>query len=150
MEPDGTLIRNVDEFLKQTTDPEYKQIFRIPVDIDITMQPETDVIELKEFSERNIKKFTVKPEMRLRFTLGLVRFGRHVLNRRIRGLIDRDIIWEGGLEMPRITLFSRYRNGNCVTSKYVYAGDETGFALEHRKTIQVFKHPRDEEVKINY
>ncbi|EKX73366.1 signal peptide containing protein [Theileria equi strain WA] len=127
----GSII-HIDEFSRETTDLVYKRIFRKPVDLDLLSQNYNELINVSVLSDTNHTEgitgcFTIKPEASLSAIIGAVSYGGYTIEDRVDGLIYRKVIWEGGLNNPKITIISRYNDSS--ETKQTFVRGEQGFIL---------------------
>lgn len=134
--------RRVVEFLANPDSCEFTRIKREPVEIDLLIQDNTEVIEVEEDPRTMTKRFSIRGEAVYKYTLGIVRYGIHTLNRKIQNLTGRIIVWTGGMEDPKITVISRYADGIKTEIKYIFSSGK--FLLDHRKISEYFLKPWDE------
>ncbi|EKX72488.1 signal peptide containing protein [Theileria equi strain WA] len=140
-------FRVVYEFYKGKDDQRFKYIYRTCVDLDLLDQEENHIIKIDDMGS-GAKRFHVQSEKCTELKICVVKYGRYTLDKEIEGLIDRNVIWEGGILYPTITIISRYNNGTCVATKYKYAGIEDGFVLVSRQESEIFLGPSDEKIVV--
>ncbi|EKX73561.1 signal peptide containing protein [Theileria equi strain WA] len=130
-----TLSRAIEEFIKGPGDLSYRRLSRVLLDLDILIQDNTRYFNVEALIppddyEENLQStsttplllpthYSIRPEYRLNITIGRVRYGKHTLEDRIGGLIERTVVWGGRVGDPTITITSIYTNGYKVKSTYL-------------------------------
>ncbi|EKX72088.1 hypothetical protein BEWA_045520 [Theileria equi strain WA] len=134
---DKNFVTTIREFLKRSHDFSYFQLFRTAFEIDVITQETTNTVSVYSVNNRGVetRHYCVQREMRDNVVIGTVKFGDHTVDDRTDGLVRREVTWEGGLDKPRITIFSRYNDG--TEAKYRYM-----FMNENSKRFFVFEETR--------
>ncbi|EKX73583.1 hypothetical protein BEWA_036190 [Theileria equi strain WA] len=142
--------RKIMEYMTRVNENKFYQIVRTPINVDILSQNSTNVIQVDDNFQYTAKRFRVRDEMTYRFTIGMVRYGTFLLSNKAQSLIDRRIIWEGGLERPFIKIISTLTYGERHIVSYKFVGPEAGFVIDSRKTTKIFLNPKDERFVDDY
>ncbi|EKX74120.1 hypothetical protein BEWA_041580 [Theileria equi strain WA] len=140
----GKPAREVAEFIQRPGEGRYTRLVRKTVDIEVITQQNTRTIQVEEGSATKARRFSVRKEMKLEASIGVVRYCCYVVNAKVHGLIERKVIWEGGHDAPVITVISLYSEGYCLTTKHVFKGIGRGFRMENRVWTPIFLSPKDE------
>ncbi|EKX73484.1 hypothetical protein BEWA_035200 [Theileria equi strain WA] len=141
----GNARRRVDEFVKLPTVTRFLRLFRTLLYMDIPTQEPNHMIQVETDIQSGALKFSIRPEMKLEVTIGVVKFGRYMVNWRTHGLMERDVIWEGGVDNPHIKMTSLFNDGTRVETTYGFDG--RGFIMGSRSQISIFLDPCDEEIR---
>lgn len=131
-ENNGT-TRIVDEFVKPIGLP-YRPINRTPVDIDILTQENDQYIHTELIADWSLYDqhpgiipedietmpimFSIQENVQDNVVIGVVKFGQHILEKKVDGLMERKVTWEGGLEAPTVTITSRYKDGTEIENQH--------------------------------
>ncbi|EKX73677.1 hypothetical protein BEWA_037130 [Theileria equi strain WA] len=135
--------RKIVEFITEPFSLTFHEVVRKPVEIDILTQMDTEVINVDEEVSSRTVKFSVREDFEHQATIGVVRYGASVLNRKVRGLIYRSVVWKGGVINPHITIISKYNDGTTIETNYSFEDDD--FVLHSKKLGQCYLKPWDEE-----
>ncbi|AFZ79511.1 signal peptide-containing protein [Theileria equi strain WA] len=124
--------RDVEEFIRKPFNLYYSKIYRAPIEVDVRRQITNHLVKLEEtqYPElgTRIKIYSVQDSMTDEVTIGTVRYGACVLDRRIEGLIERRVEMTESRN-PEITIVSKYRNGYIVAKSYNFSDESNSFHL---------------------
>ncbi|EKX72027.1 signal peptide containing protein [Theileria equi strain WA] len=133
----------ITEFRKRENEVEYSAVIKRPVDINLPTQEDNNAISVKLVSipepgdtkpeQAQSLKFSVKQEMIDEIIIGKVLFGKYILDDKRTDMVNRVVIWEGGLRYPSVTIITRYSDGNELENDYKYMDSEIGFVVESVK-----------------
>ncbi|EKX73604.1 hypothetical protein BEWA_036400 [Theileria equi strain WA] len=146
----------VEEYMKRPGEEAYKKISRLPVPIDILTEESDILVKVElvvDWGTQNVNpetgmpvnletlpmKFTIQEEMQDLVVLGDIKYNGLPLDNNTDGLIQRNVLWEGGLARPRVHVFSRYDDGTETEVHYkIICGrfEATGFK---RRLIQLYE-----------
>ncbi|AFZ80101.1 signal peptide-containing protein [Theileria equi strain WA] len=146
----GSYVKTVDEFVKNPGDALYAPVVREPLQIDIMTQKTTDIIRedvvlepLDAYSDNADErpkvpkvlhtKLTIQPKMVNKYIIGVVRFGRHLITEETNNVMRRTILWEGGLDAPRIIVITSFSFGELWTETHEFDRIESEFKLKSSK-----------------
>ncbi|EKX73535.1 signal peptide containing protein [Theileria equi strain WA] len=121
---DSPNTATIEEFVKSQSNPNYRKLSRVLYDVDLLLKKGNGILKVIKFLRSGSLRYTVQKNMRDDFTIGLVTFGKHIVDDNVSGLVYRDVIWEGGMTDPQITIRSQYRDGSEVEIKYEFENDE--------------------------
>ncbi|EKX72004.1 signal peptide containing protein [Theileria equi strain WA] len=136
----GSYRTSIHEFVRTPSDLHYNQISRNPFDIDILNHDSDEFVSAEilvnwqkhnegvangratmdtpEDLETMPMKFTIQKNMQDKLFIGRVFFNGKIVDDKTDGLLSRDVTWEGGLDMPRIIILSRYNDGTRLLIRY--------------------------------
>ncbi|AFZ79982.1 hypothetical protein BEWA_028310 [Theileria equi strain WA] len=142
----GAHVSTVNEYVKGHGDSGYRRLNRIPMDIDLLSQESSqyicvdfvtdwktidgnieslrDLDGIPENLELIPMRYRIQKEVQDDFVLGRVKYGQYLVEDLTEGLISKEIIWEGGIEHPRIMTISRYTNWSEVVINYRFISGE--------------------------
>ncbi|AFZ80646.1 signal peptide-containing protein [Theileria equi strain WA] len=141
----NTVERRIQEFISFPKNPKFMSVVRTHVELDIFSQSNTSIIVVIDNYQAKTKRFSIRPEMKLRYTIGVVRNFSQILNCRVQGLIERTVIMEGK-GTPSIVIVSIYADGDQTVERYKSSEEkEKGFVMESRKLTEIFTQPSDEK-----
>ncbi|EKX72171.1 hypothetical protein BEWA_046350 [Theileria equi strain WA] len=139
-------LRRIQEFIKKVDDAMYHVLVREPIVMNVLEQTEDQNIEIELIPDNPIEEgdldpsrpiptyYRIKPAMKFYRTIGVVKYGRHTVDDKIEGLIERRVIWGGAIGNPKITVTSNYTNGTEVVEKYEFLKNEQMFhAFSYKK-----------------
>ncbi|AFZ81040.1 signal peptide-containing protein [Theileria equi strain WA] len=144
--------RNQRKILEFITSPEgtnkFRPVSRTSFCLNLPAQGNTSIIQVDDDVKAMVKRYSVRPEMKYRFIIGVVKYGRKVITCRDQNLIERQIIYDYS-EKPLITIISIYGDGDCGVEKYTYRKEDDRFVINDRKYTPVFLKPQDESVVVD-
>ncbi|AFZ79852.1 signal peptide-containing protein [Theileria equi strain WA] len=141
----GGSIARVREFFRKKENLAYIEIFREYIELNAMEQECSQYINARilfEYWDHSMTpedlyilpvKYSVKPEFDLKVTIGMVRFGEYIVDDRVDGLLNREVIWEGGLDHPRIRVLSQYANGMEFDRVYTFSSELNKFVSRSTK-----------------
>ncbi|EKX73021.1 signal peptide containing protein [Theileria equi strain WA] len=143
----GNLFSRIDEF-SRLPNGSYGKIYRRPIEINLQYQEPDDNINVDMKIDPKYKiggipedletlpiRYSVKPEVDLKVTIGVIRFGDHIVDDKVGWLLNREVIWEGGVINPEITVTSIYSNERQVRIKYGLKSELEGFHIIHEENV---------------
>ncbi|AFZ80982.1 signal peptide-containing protein [Theileria equi strain WA] len=148
---------HIKEFWRESINDMYKDVQREPMTLNILEQTGDEYISARLIALENPQEeedaeslssplhvpavYDIRPQYRLHYFIGMVKYGEYTVDNQIQGLVERRVIWEGRLGDPKITVISLYKDGDETEAVYKFGFTEDQFKLldYKRKFIELYE-----------
>ncbi|EKX73331.1 hypothetical protein BEWA_053870 [Theileria equi strain WA] len=131
---DGNLAKHMEEFVRGPNEHAYRAVVRVPIGVDLLVKNDTNFVRVSNMMD-SITKFEVKEEYKLCITIGVVRYGDHIVDDNFEGVIKKYIILFESTRPVRLNIITSMSDMTRIKSSYILEGDDGPFILVS-KTIE--------------
>ncbi|EKX72231.1 signal peptide containing protein [Theileria equi strain WA] len=112
----------ITEMIKKTDDMMYMPLVRWPLDLNLVDQHDERFIKVTNGIKRGIIVYTTKNDMELDFFIGIVKYGRYIVDERVDGVLKKMIQVDKRRNPWIITISAFLNDGRFINLTYRIVG----------------------------